>query len=133
MGCTFSPSFCSDLSLSSCSCQGFFVPLLTPLIPVALPPPLLGSALASGLSILELLALAPWDGGSFWQLLTEGTPAAPLLPKPCHESQVNQGIKSSSVFPRVVTSCRLLMLLNLGCLLCLIFTPKLWQDLAHEK
>jgi len=42
-------------------------------------------ALASGVSILELAGTGfVRHGGSFSQLLTEATPIAPLLPKPCH-------------------------------------------------
>jgi len=45
---------------------------------------LIGSALASGGSILEAAGTDfIGHGGSFSQLLTEATPAAPLLPKPC--------------------------------------------------
>jgi len=45
----------------------------------------MGSALASGGSILEPAGTGSVrHGGSFSQLLTEATPIAPWLPKPCH-------------------------------------------------
>jgi len=45
----------------------------------------MGSALASGRSVLALADIGYMrHGGSFSQLLTEATPTAPLLPKPCH-------------------------------------------------
>jgi len=58
-------------------------PLLHCVIPEVLPPSLMGSALASGGSVLELSGTGSvGHRGSFWQLLTEATPVAPLLPKP---------------------------------------------------
>jgi len=45
----------------------------------------MGWALASGESVLEPAGTGSIrQGGSFWQLLTETTPVAPPLPKPCH-------------------------------------------------
>lgn len=96
-GCTSSPSSCSDLSPYSCSCQGFLCPFLNLLSqwhyhlhcwaqpwPVACP------------------SWSCWHWlcgmGKLLQLLTEGTPVASPLPKPCHESQIIQGIKNSSIF-----------------------------------
>lgn len=111
-----------------------FVPLLKPLVPVALPPSLLGSALACGRSILELLVLGLWDRGSFWQLLTEGTPVTPPLSKPCHANQINQGIKNSSMFPRVITWCRLLIVMFiLGLLVLFKFHTKNLAGLSTWK
>jgi len=50
-----------------------------------LPPLLIGLALASDGSILEPGGTGfIRHGGSFQQLLTEATPIAPPLPKPCH-------------------------------------------------
>jgi len=65
--------------------RSFLIPFLKYVIPEALPLSLIGLALASGGSILELAGTGCIrHGGSFWQLLTEATPTAPLLPKPCH-------------------------------------------------
>jgi len=76
------------LSHSSLHCRftaGFFLPLLKSVITEALPPSLIGLALASGGSVLEPAGTGfTRHGGSFLQLLTEVTPIAPLLPKPCH-------------------------------------------------
>lgn len=59
---------------------------VTPAMP---PPSLLGSALASDMSVLELAGTGSVrPGRSFWQLLKKSTPVAPLLPKPCHASLV---------------------------------------------
>jgi len=96
---TSSPSFFTDLGvcrvasltsshsslLTAVSPQVFFLPFLNYVIPEALPPSLIGSALASGGSHLEPSGTGcVRHGGSFWQLLTEATPIAPPLPKPCH-------------------------------------------------
>jgi len=63
---------------------GFFA-LLKYVIAEALPPLLTGLALASGRSILELTGTGSVrHGESFYQLLTEATPIASPLPKPCH-------------------------------------------------
>jgi len=63
----------------------FFLPLLKYVIPEVLPPSLIGLALASGGSVLEPAGTGCIrHGGSFSQLLTEATPMAPPLPKPCH-------------------------------------------------
>ena len=63
----------------------FFLPLLKYVITEALPLSLIGLALASGGFILEPSGTGfITHGGSFSQLLTETTPIAPLLPKPCH-------------------------------------------------
>jgi len=62
----------------------FFLPFLNYVIPEALPQLLIGLALASSGSILEPAGTGfIRHGGSFLQLLTEVTPIAPLLPKPC--------------------------------------------------
>jgi len=63
----------------------FFLPCLKYVIPEALPPLLFGLALASGGSVLEPAGTGfIRHGGSFSQLLTEATPIAPPLSKPCH-------------------------------------------------
>jgi len=63
----------------------FFFPLLNYVIPKVLPPLLMGSALPSDRSLLEPAGTGSiGHRGSFQQLLTEATPVAPLLPKPCH-------------------------------------------------
>ncbi|XP_049649850.1 uncharacterized protein LOC126035357 [Accipiter gentilis] len=62
-----------------------FFPLLKYVIPEALPPSLIGSALASGGSFLELAGTGSIGHvGSFWRLLTEAT----QLPKPCHANPI---------------------------------------------
>jgi len=62
--------------------------LLNYVIPEALPPLLMGLALASGGSILEPTGTGSVrHGGSFWELLTEATPVAPPLPKPCTQTR----------------------------------------------
>jgi len=81
--------FSHIVSLLSLNChfsqQFFFLPLLNYVITEALPPSLIGLALASSGSILELAGTGSIrHGGSFSQLLTEATPIAPPLPKPCH-------------------------------------------------
>jgi len=86
---TSSPSFtdlgvCRAISLThshSSTLLQFFSPLLKYVITEGLPPPLMGSALASS---------PVGHGGSFWHLLKAATPAAPppLLPKPCHTNPV---------------------------------------------
>ncbi|GAB0206876.1 hypothetical protein GRJ2_003153200 [Grus japonensis] len=63
--------------------------VLLPLIPEVL----IGLALASGGSILELAGIGSVrPRGSFWQLLTEATPVAPPphIPKPCHANPTQQ-------------------------------------------
>lgn len=53
----------------------------------ALPPFLIGLALASGTSSSELPGIgSAGHGGILQQLLTESTPVVPLLPKPSHEN-----------------------------------------------
>jgi len=76
----------SHSSLSTAvSLQFFFLPLLKYVITEALPPSLIGLALASGRSILEPAGTGfIRHGGRFLQLLTEATTIAPPLPKPCH-------------------------------------------------
>jgi len=93
------PSFFTDLGvcrvvyltsshsslLTAVSPLSFFLPLLNYVIPEVLPPLLTGLALASSTSVLEPAGtgfIRP--GRSFSQLLTEATPTAPPLPKPCH-------------------------------------------------
>jgi len=59
--------------------------LLKYVVTEVLPPSLIGLALASGGSVLELAGTGfTRHGGRFWQLLTEATRIAPQLPKPCH-------------------------------------------------
>jgi len=54
-----------------------------------LPLSLIGMALASSGSVLELAgADSVRHGESVSQLLTEATPVAPLLPKPCHANPI---------------------------------------------
>jgi len=49
----------------------------------------MGSALASGGSVLEPAGIgSAGHGGSFWPLLTEFAPVAPLLPKPCQANPI---------------------------------------------
>jgi len=107
---TSSPSFSTDLgvyrvgsltyshsSLPGITGQHFFR-LFKYIITDALPPLLTHSALASGGSILELAVTGSTrHGGSFWHLLTEATPAASPLPKPCHANPTQSG--SSEVIP----------------------------------
>jgi len=94
------PSFFTDLgvcravSLTSSYCslypavspaEFFFLPLLNYVIPEVLLPSLTGLALASSGSVLELAGTGfIRHGRSVSQLLTEATPIAPPLPKPCH-------------------------------------------------
>jgi len=92
------PSFFTDLgvcrvvsltsshsSLSTAVSLKYFLRHLKYVIPEALLPSLIGLALASGGSILEPAGTGFIRyGGSFSQLLTEATPIAPPLPKPCH-------------------------------------------------
>jgi len=55
----------------------------------ALPPSLIGSALESSRSILELAGIdSVRHRGSFQQLLTKATPVAPLLLKSCHVNPI---------------------------------------------
>jgi len=66
-----------------------FFPLLKYVIPEALPLSLIGLALASSGSVFELAGAGfIRHEGSFLQLLTEATPIAPLLPKPCHTNPI---------------------------------------------
>ena len=82
--------FLTRIVTPSSHCR-FFFPLLKHVIPEALPLSLMGSALASSRSILELAGIGSVrHGGSFWQVLTEATPLAPLLPKPCHANSIQQ-------------------------------------------
>jgi len=75
----------SHSSLSTAVFPQFFSPLLKYVVIEVLPPLLIGLALASGGSVLELAGTGfIRHGGSFSQLLTEVTPIAPLLPKHCH-------------------------------------------------
>jgi len=73
--------------LTAFSLQFFFLPLLKYVIPEALPLSLIGLTLPSGGSVLESAGTGfIRHGGSFSQLLTEATPIAPLLQKPCCEN-----------------------------------------------
>ena len=55
----------------------------------------MGSALAGGGSISEPAGIGSVrHRGSFWQLLTEATPAAPPLPKPCHTDPIQYNVES---------------------------------------
>ena len=52
----------------------------------------MGLALARGGSILEPAGIGSVrHRGSFWQLLTEATPVATPLPKPCHANPTHLG------------------------------------------
>ena len=99
----------SLLSLSCC-CTVVFLHFLKYVITEALPPSLMGSALASRRSILDPAGIGSIrHGGSFWHLLTEATLAAPPLPKPCHANPIHhvlmrkdfqvQSIQSVFCFP----------------------------------
>lgn len=71
--------------LSLCNGAGYLL-LLNSVIPEALPLSLLGSALASGGSVLEPAGIGSLrHGESFWQILTKETPVAPPAAKtlPC--------------------------------------------------
>jgi len=64
-----------------------FLTLLKDVIIEALPLLLMGSALASGGSILKLADIGSVrHRGSFWHVLSEATPADLPLHKPCHVS-----------------------------------------------
>jgi len=96
---TFSPSFFTDLRAAShffhifsllspgaVAAAQIFFPLLNYVMLEMLPPPLMGSDLASGRSILEPSSTGfIRHGGSFWQLLT---PIPSPLPKPCHANPI---------------------------------------------
>jgi len=78
--------------------QVFFFPDLKYVVPEALPPPLMSSALASSGSVLELAGIAAVrHRGIFSQLLTEATPVAHPLPKPCHANLVQPPLKAVSI------------------------------------
>jgi len=78
--------------LFGCSSADCFFPLLNYVIPEVLPLSLMGSALASGGSVLEPAGTGSVGrGGSFWQLPTEATPLAPPLPEPCHANPLQCG------------------------------------------
>jgi len=64
--------------------------LLNCVIPEPLPPLLMGLALASSGSTLELAGIGSirHGGRSFWQLLTGATSVACPVPKPCHANPV---------------------------------------------
>jgi len=95
---TSSPSFFTDLAvcrvasftsshsslLTVISAQFFFLLLLNYVITEALPPSLIGLALASGRPIFEPASTGFIRHGGSSQLLTEATPIAPSLSKPCH-------------------------------------------------
>jgi len=71
--------------------RSFLLPLLKYIVTEVLPPLLMGLALASGGSVLEPAGTGfIRHGGSFSQLLTEATPIAPPLPKPCHTQTRNR-------------------------------------------
>jgi len=75
----------SLLSLAEVVQQFFSLCVITE----ALPPLLMGWALASGRSILESAGFGSVEhGGSLWQLLTEATLVVPLLSKPCHANPI---------------------------------------------
>jgi len=65
--------------------RSLFLFVLKRVIAETLSPSPMGSALASGRSVLEPAGTGcVGHGGSFRQLLTGATPAAPQLLKPCH-------------------------------------------------
>ena len=77
-----------SLLYPAANCPFFF--LFNCIIPEVLPSSLMGLALASHVSLLEMAGTAfSRHGGSFWQLLTEATPTVPPLPKPCHASPIH--------------------------------------------
>jgi len=86
--------WCLQSSYSSLQLQNaltHFFSFLKHVIPEALPPPLMGLclALSSIRSVLEPAGVGSVrHRRSFWQLLTEATPAAPPLPKPCHANPI---------------------------------------------
>jgi len=89
-------SHCLTL-LSNCRLTAeffFFYPFLNSVITEALPPSLIGLALASSGSVSEPASTGfIKHGGSFQQLLTEATPIVPPLPKPCmqtHNSKLRE-------------------------------------------
>jgi len=97
------PSFFTDLGVCRVISLKYFhssvstdvpqhvFPLLKYVIPEALPS-LIGSALASSWSVLELAGTGSVrHGENFWHLLREAIPVAPLLPKPCHRSPQQRG------------------------------------------
>lgn len=94
---TWSPSDClqgcfshilSLLPLAAVVQQIF--PLLECVIPEALPPSLMGSALASGGSILESAGIGfTGHGGSFQKLLTKASPVVPFSQNPATQRQYN--------------------------------------------
>jgi len=66
-----------------------FSPLLNYVMPEVLPPSLMGLALASSGSVLDLAGTGSIkSGGSFWQLLAAATSVAPLLQIPCHANPI---------------------------------------------
>ena len=87
----------TPLSGCNCCCAVAFFPLLRYVIPEALPPSLMGSALASNRSVLEPAGI-DFIGhrGSFQQLLTEATPVAPQLPRPCQANPIQSRVHTSN-------------------------------------
>jgi len=83
--CRDVPFTLSHFSLFTAISPQVFFHLLKHVMTEVLPPLLIGLALASGGSTLVPAGTGfSRHRGSFWQLLTEATPIAPQLPKPCH-------------------------------------------------
>jgi len=80
--CRFVSFTSSHSFLSTAVSLRFFLPLLKYAIKEALPPLLIGLALARGLSVLK--PSTHWLYQTCGKLLTKATPIAPLLPKLCH-------------------------------------------------
>lgn len=87
-------------SLAAVSIVQFHL-ILKCVIPEALPLSVWGLALASGEYFLEPAVIgSAGHRGGFWQLLTEATPVAVLLPKPHHNS-----ICTDTALIHSLTSC----------------------------
>jgi len=108
---TSSPSFFTNLGVcrvislmyshSSLLLQ-FFFPFLKYIITDMLPPSLMGLVLASSGSILEPAGTGSVrHRGSFQQLLTEATPVASPLPKPCSANPIQKLAPSPCLTPVV--------------------------------
>lgn len=69
--------------------------LLMYVIPEVLPPLLMGSALASTGSVLELTTLALSEDRAYRSFSQKALLQLPLLPKPCHTNLIQQAPVSS--------------------------------------
>jgi len=128
-------------SLTPLSCctycyTGRFSPQLKYVMPEVLPPSLMGLASASSGSVLEPAGITIGHGGSFWQLYTEATRVAFLLPKPCYANPIhycNFYILRSSFFLSLFTyhSNRMMVYLDLQCNPLLNDLNYLGQERCH--